>query len=43
MDIKFEKTKTDILAWRIEDAVFLFFVSSFVEQKGAIHLYLHKL
>ena len=32
MDIKFGKTKTDILAWSIEDTISLFFVSSFVEQ-----------
>ena len=32
MDIKFEKTKTDILAWSIEDTISLFFVYSFVEQ-----------
>ncbi len=32
MDIKFEKTKSYILAWSIEDTVSLFFVPSFVEQ-----------
>lgn len=32
MDIKFEKTKTAILAYCIEDWTSLYFVPSFVEQ-----------
>ena len=32
MDIKYEKTKSFILAWSIEDTVSLFFIPSFVEQ-----------
>ena len=32
MDVKFEKTKTAILAYCIEDWTSLFFVSSFIEQ-----------
>ncbi len=32
MDIEFEKTKSYILAWSIEDTVSLYFIPSFVEQ-----------